>query len=101
MTTAFGILLVGALTAQITIDNSTFPAAGDTLYNSLDEDGSDLDLKTPGADVQWDFSSLTADTELNVIFKVASEGNSADDFPEADLVGVIPSGGGCKELLYR
>lgn len=91
MTTAFGILLVYALNAQITIDNSTFPAAGDTLYNSLDMDGSDLDLKSPGADVQWDFSSLTADSELNVIFKVASEGQSAADFPEADLVGIIPS----------
>jgi hypothetical protein len=80
-----------SLSAQITIDNSTFPAEGDTLENSLDLDGSDLDLKTAGADISWDFRSLSADEEVDVVILDAADGRSYASFPDADLVAFLAS----------
>lgn len=93
MTFALAFLMALCVSAQITITNAIFPNEGDTLYNSLDQDGSDLDLKSPGADVSWDFSSLQPDAEQNVVFKAAAEGRFASDFPSADLVAVVESAG--------
>lgn len=84
---AFTISL--SMAAQITITSDVFPAEGDTSLNYVDVDGSDLDLLSPGGNLFWDFTSLTPDSELNVFFLAAAEGDAGIDFPDADLVAII------------
>ena len=86
---AFLVTMGLTMSAQITIDNSIFPAEGDTLENSVDLDGSDLDLKSAGADIRWDFRSLSADEEVDVVILDAVEGRSYAAFPDADLVAQV------------
>jgi hypothetical protein len=76
--------------AQITIDATTFPVAGDTLMNYFTVNPPDLDLLQPGEDLFWDFSALSSNNEVDVVFLEASEGLGSDNFPNADLVSIIP-----------
>ena len=76
--------------AQITIDASTFPEAGDTLENYFTVNPPNLDLLQPGADLFWDFSALSSNNEVDVVFLAAAEGMGSDNFPNADLVSIIP-----------
>lgn len=87
------LVISTSLAGQITIENTTFPAEGDTLYSSLDNDGSDLNLLSAGANLFWDFSSLTPDEDLNLIFDDASEGTASTEFPDADLVAFVVDAG--------
>ncbi|MEX1132618.1 MAG: hypothetical protein WEC15_05290, partial [Flavobacteriales bacterium] len=68
--TAISLLLAIQAGAQITIGTSDMPSAGDTMrYRSTD--AGDVDLALTGANVVWDFSTLTlgaagADTAVAV-----------------------------------
>lgn len=72
---------------QITISNSTFPVAGDTLFTILDNDAN-ISFDEDGADVTWDFRSLSGPFARETRFLDASEGTAPEDFPDADLVSI-------------
>ena len=85
------VLLLPALaaTAQITITEAYFPAAGDTLrYGESDSMMATVNLLSPGPDRQWDFGTQTAvDTQLQIIRPY--DGNP--EFPNADVIVAIDS----------
>lgn len=95
-------LLLGitiTLNAQITVTNSTFPAAGDTL-KTLFTIADGIDLQSPGADLSWDFSALEIGIEQDLIYSDASSGMNDTLFPTATLVAPF-GGGGLGEAYYR
>lgn len=75
---------------QITITNSVFPSAGDTLKSLITLSPSGVDLLSTGGPQSWDFSMLDARVELDVEFLDAQDGEAYDEFSEADLVSIIP-----------
>ena len=74
------------LSAQITIDKSTFPVAGDTLLTGIDNMPNNLEVGAPGPNQEWNFKFLQSPLVLRTIVKDASEGSAQEVFPEADLV---------------
>ncbi len=74
-------------TAQITVTNATFPAAGDSLAYAVDNEPLGLNPATPpGGNQIWDFSTLQKDDQLSFVFRPASAGSNAASFPGAELV---------------
>ncbi|MBC7773959.1 MAG: T9SS type A sorting domain-containing protein [Phycisphaerae bacterium] len=74
-------------TAQITITNATFPAAGDSLVYCVDNAPLGLTpFTTPGIAQTWDFSTLQKEDTLSVVYSPAALGIHAADYPGADLV---------------
>lgn len=82
---------------QITIDNSTFPVAGDTLFTIIDADAN-ISFAEDGADVTWDFRSLSGPFARETRFLEASEGTAPDNFPDADLVAISANE---QEIYYQ
>ncbi len=72
-----------ALTAQVTISNAYFPAAGDTLRSAFDALPS-IDLGQNGEN-SWNFTSLAGVTS-ETVFRAASSGDFFGDFPTSELV---------------
>lgn len=73
--------------AQITVTNSTFPAAGDSLVFSIDEGPLGINPATPpGGPQNWDFSTLQKDDNASLVYRPASVGTQFANFPGADLV---------------
>lgn len=72
---------------QITVTNSTFPQAGDTLFTVLDTD-SNIIIGDAGQDMTWDFSSLSGPFGRETLFLDASQGISSAIFPDADIVSI-------------
>ncbi len=83
----FSVLCFGA-SSQITITSATFPVAGDTLYVAFDNAplGSINPATPPGGNQLWDFSALQFSQIDEVVYRAASAGMNASDFPGADLV---------------
>lgn len=54
------VCFVSLLTAQVTINNSTIPQLGDTLFLSFPDSSATVDLIGTGGPHVWDFSQLTA-----------------------------------------
>lgn len=79
--------------AQITVDNSTFPIAGDTLRTSVDNLPSNIEIGSAGVDLSWDFSSLQSPFVDELLVQNAEEGQVADQFPTADVVTELLGGG--------
>ncbi len=77
---------VFCLTAQITVTNATFPAAGDTLKTVFDGMPTNIVINPTGGAIgaTWDFSGLQG-VLTEQVFRPASEANGADQFPNADL----------------
>ncbi|MEZ5032517.1 MAG: T9SS type A sorting domain-containing protein [Saprospiraceae bacterium] len=71
--------------AQITISNSTFIAAGDTLRIARAGNPEDVQAGPAGTNLNWDFTALYKDTALVVLVKDAASGNAASDFPTAEV----------------
>jgi hypothetical protein len=91
---ALALLLgLSAAQSQITITSATFPQADDAFFSSISFLPEGVDLGLPGVDLSWDFSTLVADVENQVLFQAASEGSANAQFPTANLV-VIQLGGG-------
>ncbi len=73
--------------AQITVTNATFPAAGDSLVYAVDDLPLGINPATPpGFNQIWDFSTLQKDDTLSVVYRPASAGTEVANFPGADLV---------------
>ncbi len=58
----------GFLKSQITITRDYFPRSGDTLYTSIDNLPTNIDLKTPGENISWDFSQLQSPFIQKTVF---------------------------------
>ena len=87
------VALVFGLSAQITVTNATFPAAGDTLRTATDNAPENIVISNPGGPYTWDFTGLTADARQVTVFRPASEGAAAASYPTADLVNFGGGGG--------
>lgn len=76
-----------SVTAQITVTNTTFPVAGDTLKTVFDGMPTGIIINPNGGsiDASWDFSGLQGMLTERV-FRPASEGDAFAQFPDADLV---------------
>jgi hypothetical protein len=86
-------VLASITTAQITITNATFPAAGDSLVFAVDENPVGLNPATPpGGPQTWDFSALDKDEVFSTVYRDASTGNNFFRFPGADLVVINQAG---------
>ncbi len=73
--------------AQITVTNATFPAAGDSLVYAVDDLPLGINPATPpGFDQIWDFSTLQKEDTLSVVYHAASSGIHFADYPGAELV---------------
>ncbi len=82
-------LSVVAANAQISLDNSYFPAPGDILRTSTAlEFPPNMFIPGNTGSQTWDFSALQA-FEINEVFvKNAAEGEGAANFPNAEIVMV-------------
>lgn len=85
--TAIIAMYCTAMIGQITVTNSTFPEAGDTLFTILDTE-SNISIGDAGANVTWDYRSLAGPFVRETRFLEASEGMASEDFPDADLVSL-------------
>lgn len=95
----FLILIAATLsiTAQITVTNSTFPAAGDTLRTATDQDPTGITITPAGGPQVWDFSSLNSGNRQMTTFQPAADGSAAASYPAAELVTINDVGG---EIYY-
>ncbi len=80
--------------AQITITNTVFPSAGDTLKFAIDNSPSAAinPATPPGGNQIWDFSSLDVSQTNQFIYKAASAGSNTSTYPGADLVIITNTG---------
>lgn len=103
VTAAVSVVLAGFSTAlaQITVPNTTFPAAGDTLKMAIDYSPSVINVvyTPPGFDQAWNLSSLHADVTKRFIYRPAGVGTVAAQVPGAELVMTTLPGSG--EYYYN
>ena len=85
--TAIFAMYCTAMMGQITVTNSTFPEAGDTLFTILDTE-SNISIGDAGENMTWDYRSLAGPFVRETRFLEASEGMASEDFPDADLVSL-------------
>ncbi len=78
--------------AQITVDNTTFPKAGDTLRSSSIANVKGYAIEKAGLGKTWDFSQLKALTIDETLILAAKDGSKPSDFPKATLVEKRTSG---------
>jgi hypothetical protein len=86
------------LSAQISLNNSYFPQAGDTLRIAVDTTAAGITVSGPGGGQTWNFSTLSPAIIRVVPYKPAAEGQQAASFPAATLVA---PGGVNGENYYR
>jgi len=82
----FMVAMAGSLSAQITVTNAAFPAAGDTLRVAFDTTSAGIVITPPGGSQSWNFNALTAAFTRTSVVKPAAEGENAAAFPAAALV---------------
>lgn len=87
----------GSLNAQITVTNSIFPVAGDTLTTIGAADATGFDRELVGADQVWDLTGIPEGITIETFYIDPEEGESADMFPDADLLNKS----GNQEIYYR
>jgi Secretion system C-terminal sorting domain len=75
--------------AQITVTNTTFPSAGDSIFSAVDQFPNlsvGAIITAPGGNQTWDFSALAAENEFKTIYKPATDGDNFAAYPSADLL---------------
>lgn len=80
------LVLTSPALAQITVTNSSFFKAGDSLKTIVDDNPAGISVGAIGGNQVWDFSSLEVDGQQRAAVKVASAGNAASNFPTATIV---------------
>lgn len=93
------LLMVGWLSAQITVTNATFPATGDTLRTATDFAPSGIEITAAGGPFNWDFSGLSVGIQSETVFLDASEGSVFNEIPSATHVVINDLTGG--ETYFR
>lgn len=81
-----------SLSAQITVDNETFPQEGDTLFTNTDNLPADIQISSPGPNQEWDFRSLAAPFTRATAFNAANTGLHFPVFPGSDVVLELQAG---------
>lgn len=71
---------------QVTITNSTFPEAGDTLRTVTTTNFSGFDKNLVGGGLVWDLSNVSGGFLSETIYSVPGEGESSEFFPDADML---------------
>lgn len=77
--------------AQITINGSSFPSSGDTLFITVD-DSPDIELSAAGGDQIWSYTSLEATSQDIRPLRPAAQGPGQEEFPNADFYREFPGG---------
>jgi hypothetical protein len=81
------VLAAGSAQAQITVGNSVFPQAGETLRYAIDMSPSPtITVTPPGGFQTWDFSSLKPSSTWVETLQPAASSAGAEFFPGATLV---------------
>lgn len=78
--------------SQITVSNSGFPQAGDTLITAVDNLPTGITITAAGGDQTWDYSTLQAPFSRRVIYGEAMDGSAGTSFPNASLIANIVEG---------
>jgi hypothetical protein len=95
----FLLLFIGCVAnAQIVVSNTSFPKVGDTLRTALDNLPTGIDLGNPGANRIWDFRSLQAPANNELILRPISEAENRSDFQAANW---FYNGQGGSENFFR
>ncbi len=84
--------------AQITITNSVFPAASDTLRYLVDYFPSNILISPPGGPYNWNFVNLKKHETEMVRYRPAKEGMAYDSLRDANLVVNLGEG---RESYYK
>ena len=87
ITLLMALLAAASLCGQITLTNTYFPVAGDTLRYGTAGDDFSIDQLTPGPNRQWDFGTQVAVSTSQQIYAAASD----SIFTEADLTVTLDS----------
>jgi hypothetical protein len=85
------ILILLAVTihtfSQITVSNTTFPKAGDTLKTKyLGSVDGVPDMGSTGGPKTWDFSKLTSGEKQQEVYVPVSLGTAKSSFPDANMI---------------
>jgi hypothetical protein len=82
---ALGLAL--PVTAQITIENTVFPAVGDTLHFAFGNQPGAINqiFTAPGGDQQWDLSNLQPTQLWDQVMRDPQTGTAAASFPGATV----------------
>ena len=80
------ILLTVSCIAQITVTNSTFPRAKDTLWTATAVNPSSVPVPMAGTNMFWNYENIQLAFTQSIAFDNAVNGQSAADFPQAELV---------------
>jgi hypothetical protein len=84
------------LFGQITVTNSAFPVAGDSIFYAIDT-FANVPIGTAGANQTWDYTALSASFERTKKYQPASDGQNFATFPNAELVVI----GQANETYYN
>lgn len=85
--TLLGMLVFSLTQAQITINSTDVPSAGDIVLQAHDNNPDpSVQPGDAGANVMWDLSGLTDDTEDSIYFMNPANTPYGDEFPMANLV---------------
>jgi len=78
-----------ALQAQITLDNSYFPAVGDSISTiTLVTEPGQVPITDSGIDQLWDYSQLSGGLPNTIIYSSPETADSISAFPDANLVSI-------------
>lgn len=91
--------LVSNAFGQTTLTADFLPEVGDTLFISVDNLPTNIDVLPEVGQHSWDFSNLQAPFVMNRLVKDASEGAAFAQFPDATMT--IENGGSVGEGYYR
>lgn len=80
------IILCASLSAQVTIQESSIPIAGDSVTIAICSDTPEPGIN--GNNVTWDMSGLTETEEQYFVFKNPAETLLGNDFPNATISGI-------------
>jgi Secretion system C-terminal sorting domain len=84
------------LFGQITVTNSAFPVAGDSIFYAIDT-FVNVQIGTSGSNQIWDYSALGANIERTKVYEAAANGQNFATFPNAELVVI----GQANETYYN
>lgn len=89
--------------AQITITSAMLPQLGDTLLIANDNLPADIEVGRPGADRNWDFTSLQTPFLSQSVVMPAAAAAAKDAFPAANIHSEIRLGEGAEtgEAFFR
>lgn len=86
-----------SLSAQITVQNTTFPAVGDTLRYAVDSAPQGIDMGAAGGPQTWDFTGLVEGSLTEIIYADATLGAGYSDFPQSNVY----TAGQLRDHYYR